>query len=347
MAQNVQIAVVILNWNGEKLFDTFLPSVINNSDKENVEIIVADNGSTDNSIEHLKKHYHTVKIVNLKRNYGFAGGYNQALKNVQANYFVILNSDVKVTPNWIESCISLFENDEKIGAIQPKILSFNESEKFEYAGAAGGFIDKFGYPFCRGRILNRIEKDSGQYNHGSPIFWASGACMFVRAEAFNNAGGFDGDFWAHMEEIDLCWRIKSRGYKVIYQPESVVYHLGGGTLSYGSPKKIYLNFRNNLFMLFKNLPKHQFKRIFLTRMILDGVAAFKFILGLNYREFWAVLKAHFAFYSNLKILIRKRKETQKNVLVKEHGEVYPKSIMWKFFIQKKRKFSALDFNLED
>jgi GT2 family glycosyltransferase len=172
-------------------------------------------------------------------------------------------------------------------------------------------------------------------------------CIRDRAEAFENAGGFDGDFWAHMEEIDLCWRMKSRGYKIMYQPESVVYHLGGGTLSYGSPRKIYLNFRNNLFMLFKNLPKHQFKRIFLARMILDGVAAFKFILGLNYREFWAVLKAHFAFYRNLKILIAKRKETQKHVRVKEHVEVYSKSIMWKFFIQKKRKFSALDFNLED
>jgi GT2 family glycosyltransferase len=271
MAKSMQIAVVILNWNGEKLFDTFLPSVLQNSATENIEIIVADNASSDHSVEHIRKNYPSVKIISLESNYGFAEGYNQTLKKLKADYFVLLNSDVKVTPNWIESCIAIFEADKTIAAVQPKILSYNEPENFEYAGAGGGFIDKFGYPFCRGRILNRIERDSGQYNHKSPIFWASGACMFVRAEAFKTAGGFDGDFWAHMEEIDLCWRMKSRGYKIVYQPESVVYHLGGGTLSYGSPRKIYLNFRNNLFMLFKNLPKHQFKRIFLARMILDGV----------------------------------------------------------------------------
>ena len=343
MAKHPEIAIVILNWNGEKLFDTFLPSVIENSTSENIKIFVADNGSTDKSIEHIKQFYPSIKIIDLKTNYGFAEGYNQALQNVEADYLVILNSDVKVTANWIENCISQFEEDEKIAVVQPKILSFNEPQSFEYAGAAGGFIDKFGYPFCRGRILNRIETDEGQYNQSSQIFWASGACMFVRASTFRTAGGFDGDFWAHMEEIDLCWRLKSRGLKIAYQPQSVVYHLGGGTLSYGSPKKIYLNFRNNLWMLFKNLPKHQFKRIFLIRMILDGVAAIKFIVGFNFREFWAVVKAHASFYRNLGKLIQKRKETQKQVIVKEHSEVYSKSIMWKFFIQKMRKFSDLNF----
>jgi len=344
MAKHVQIAIVILNWNGEKLFDNFLPSVIKYSNSGNVEIIVADNGSTDNSIKHLKQFYPSVKIIDLKTNYGFAEGYNQALQKVDSDYLVLLNSDVKVTENWIENCITKFEEDKEIAAIQPKILSFNEPKHFEYAGAAGGFIDKYGYPFCRGRILNRIEEDLDQYNEDSQIFWATGACMFVRADAFTSAGGFDGDFWAHMEEIDLCWRLKSRGYKIIYQPKSVVYHLGGGTLSYGSPKKIYLNFRNNLWMLFKNLPKHQFKRIFLIRMVLDGVAAVKFIAGFNFREFWAVVKAHASFYRNLGILIQKRKKVQKQVVVKDHPEVYSKSIMWKFFIQKKRKFADLNFH---
>lgn len=343
MAKPTKIAIVILSWNGEKLFDDFLPSVIEHSKSESTEIIVADNGSADKSVEHLRRIYPSVRIIELKENYGFAEGYNQALKQVDAEYFVLLNSDVKVTENWIEPCIERFEADEKLAAIQPKILSYTKPDKFEYAGAAGGFIDKFGYPFCRGRILNRIENDYGQYNEPSPIFWATGACMFVRASAFKTVGGLDGDFWAHMEEIDLCWRLKNHGYKVVYEPKSMVYHLGGGTLSYGSPKKIYLNFRNNLFMLFKNLPKHQFTRIFFLRMVLDGVAAVKFILGFNYREFWAVLKAHFSFYKNLSVLIRKRKQAQKLVVVQNHSEVYPKSIMWKFFIQKKRKFSELNF----
>ena len=343
MANPAQIAIVILNWNGEKLFDTFLPSVLKYSNSENIEIIVADNASTDNSVDHLQQFYPSVKIISLNSNHGFAEGYNQALQSVEAEYLVLLNSDVKVTENWIENCISTFETDKKIAAVQPKILSFNNPGHFEYAGAAGGFIDKFGYPFCRGRILNRIEEDFGQYNRQSQIFWASGACMFIRNSAFKSAGGFDGDFWAHMEEIDLCWRLKNQEYKIVYEPQSIVYHLGGGTLSYGSPRKIYLNFRNNLFMLFKNLPRQQFKRIFIIRMVLDGVAAVKFILGLNFREFWAVVKAHASFYRNLGKLIAKRKEAQKLVLVKEHSEVYSKSIMWKFFIQKKRKFSDLNF----
>jgi GT2 family glycosyltransferase len=343
MVKNPKTAIVILNWNGQQMFDTFLPSVIEHSNPETSEIIVADNGSTDESVEHLKKNFPSVKIIQLSENFGFAEGYNQALKQVEADYFVLLNSDVKVTPNWLESCIKLFEQDETISAIQPKILSYNKPDEFEYAGAAGGFIDRYGYPFCRGRILNRIEKDNGQYNLSSPIFWASGACMFIRSSVFNEAGGLDGDFWAHMEEIDLCWRLKNSGHKIIYQPESVVYHLGGGTLSYGSPKKVYLNFRNNLWMLFKNLPKHQFKRIFLARMILDGVAAVKFILGFNFREFWAVVKAHYALYKNLGKLITKRKQVQKSVIIKDHNEIYSKSIMWKFFLEKKRRFSDLGF----
>lgn len=343
MKPQKKTAIVILNWNGEKLFDKFLPSVIENSLSENTEIIVADNCSTDRSVESLKQNFPLVKRIELQKNHGFAEGYNQALKQVDADYFVLLNSDVKVGKNWLAPCIAQFEADEKTVAVQPKVLSYNQPDYFEYAGAAGGFIDKYGYPFCRGRILNQVEKDDKQYNKPTPIFWATGACMFVRAETFKNAGGFDGDFWAHMEEIDLCWRLKNRGYKIVYEPKSTVFHLGGGTLTYGSPQKIYLNFRNNLYMLFKNLPKNKFKRIFFIRMVLDAVAAAKFLLGFNFKEFWAVVKAHASFYRNLPKLIRKRREIQPLTVVGEHREIYPKSIMWNFFVQKKHKFSELNF----
>lgn len=342
---NRKIAIVILNWNGSKLFETYLPSVIRNSHVENVELFIADNGSTDNSIQLLNRKFPEFKIIDLKKNYGFAEGYNRALQEIEADYFILLNSDMEVTTGWIENIMQLFDMNPKIAAVQPKILSFERPHLFEYAGAAGGFTDRFGYPFCRGRILNRIEVDAGQYDKATPIFWASGACMFVKAGVFREVGGFDGNFWAHMEEIDLCWRLKSRGYEIWYQPESVVFHLGGGTLSYGSPKKIYLNFRNNLFMLFKNLPRHQFKRIFFARMVLDGIAAIKFLAGFQFYGFWAIIKAHTAFYRNIPLLIKKRKEIQKSVVVKEHREIYNKNIMWKFFLQKKRKFSELDFDL--
>jgi hypothetical protein len=344
MPDNKKVAIIILNWNGEKLFDTFLPSVILNSKSPNIEVYVADNASTDNSVNHLKTNFPSVKIIVLDKNYGFAEGYNQALKQVNADYYILLNSDVEVTPNWLEAGIELLEKDKKTAVVQPKILSYKKPHKFEYAGAAGGFIDIFGYPFCRGRILNRTEADLGQFNQTAPIFWASGACMFIKSEAFREAGGFDGDFWAHMEEIDLCWRLKNQGFKIMYQPESVVFHLGGGTLSYDSPQKVYLNFRNNLFMLYKNLPPKWFHRILLTRMVLDGVAAVKFIFGLHFKSFWAVVKAHASFYRNLKSLIRKRKELKPLIRREDHKEIYPHSIMWKFFIQKKRKFPELNFN---
>jgi GT2 family glycosyltransferase len=345
MPGSVKIAIVILNYNGEKLFDTFLPSVIRNKGNE-TEIFLADNGSADNSVSYLKDNFPDVKIIDLKRNYGFAEGYNRALQQVNADFFVLLNSDVEVTPGWLDPAIKMLEEDEKLAAVQPKILSYEKPHQFEYAGAAGGFTDLFGYPFCRGRMLNRMEPDVGQYNRSSSIFWASGACMFLKAGAFQKAEGFDGDFWAHMEEIDLCWRLKNQGYQIGYQPESVVFHLGGGTLSYNSPKKVYLNFRNNLFMLYKNLPKNQFHRIFFARMVLDGVAAVKFILGFHFRSFWAVLKAHVSFYRNLGKLIRKRKKLLKLTVVKKHPEIYQGSIMWNFFIRKKRKFSELNFNPE-
>lgn len=339
-----KIAIVILNWNGVKLFPDFLPSIIEHSKDENIEIIVADNGSSDNSLLFLEKNFPSVTIMDLKNNYGFAEGYNVALEQIEADYFVLVNSDVKVKRGWIDPCIKQFEKDERIAAVQPKILSYNEPEYFEYAGAAGGFIDKYGYPFCRGRILDKVEKDEHQYEQSGEIFWATGACMFVRAETFKKSGGLDSNFWAHMEEIDLCWRLKNQGFKIVYEPQSVVYHLGGGSLSYGDPRKVYLNFRNNLFMLFKNLSKERFPRILLLRMILDGVAAAKFLLGMEFKSFWAVVRAHIAFYKNLSKLRIKRKELKKQRAINKHEQMFNNSIMWKFFLQKIYKFTDLNFN---
>ncbi|MCY1720920.1 glycosyltransferase family 2 protein [Prolixibacteraceae bacterium Z1-6] len=344
MTKTKKVAIVILNWNGVKLFPDFLPSILEHSQGENIEIIIADNGSTDHSLDYLKTNYPTVTLMDLETNYGFAKGYNVALQQIDADYFVLLNSDVKVEKGWIEPCIKQFEKDQKIAAVQPKVLSYNEPEYFEYAGAAGGFIDKYGYPFCRGRILDKVEKDEKQYNTSSEIFWATGACMFVRADVFKNSGGLDADFWAHMEEIDLCWRLKNRGYKIVYEPQSTIYHLGGGSLEYGNPKKVYLNFRNNLFMLYKNLPKKKFTRRLLSRMILDGAAAAKFLLGFEFNAFWAVTRAHASFYKNFSLLLTKRKALQKQVIVNDHEQMFQESIMWKFFIQKKYNFADLNFN---
>jgi GT2 family glycosyltransferase len=343
MPENPTVAIVILNWNGKKLFDKFLPSVIRHSNQNGTNIYVADNGSTDDSVSYLTQHFPEIKIISLNNNYGFAEGYNQALKQVNATYYILLNSDVEVTPAWINPCVKLMENDPHLAVVQPKILSYYRPHSFEYAGAGGGFIDKFGYPFCRGRILNHIEQDKGQYDHPSSIFWASGACMFIKAGMFHESGGFDDSFWAHMEEIDLCWRLKNRGYKIMYQPESIVYHLGGGTLPYSSPQKIYLNFRNNLFMLYKNLPDNKFHRILITRIFLDHVAAVKFFLGFYYSGFKAVIKAHKSFLKEIFRLRKKRIELKKLATVNDHPEIYPESIMWKFFVKRKRKFSDLNF----
>jgi GT2 family glycosyltransferase len=346
MPENPKIAIVILNWNGINLFDIFLPSVIENSKGPEIDIFIADNGSTDSSVDYLKKNYPEVKIIYFKKNYGFAEGYNRALRHIEADYYILLNSDVEVTPGWLEACINHFTKDNITVVVQPKILSYKKSHQFEYAGAAGGFIDKFGYPFCRGRILNRMEPDAGQYNKPTSIFWASGACMFVKADAFWEIGGFDNDFWAHMEEIDLCWRLKNQGYKIAYEPASVIFHLGGGTLSYDSPQKVFLNFRNNLFMLFKNLPSNKFHRIFFVRLILDFIAAIKFIMGFHFQSFSAVVKAHIHFLKNLNKMIKKRKQLVRLTTTDNHPEIYSKSIMWKFFIQKKYRFSELNFNPE-
>lgn len=344
MTQNKKIAIVILNWNGSSLLRKYLPSVIEHSRGENISVIIADNGSSDNSVELLKTRFPEIKIILLEQNYGFARGYNEALNRIDSDYFVILNSDVEVTPDWITPCIERMEADKTIGAVQPKIRSHTERNKFEYAGATGGFIDRYGYPFCRGRLLNVIEEDLGQYDFATPVFWATGACMFVRSEVFKESGGFDPDFWAHMEEIDLCWRMKNQGYSVWYEPKSVVYHLGGGTLTYNSPQKIYLNFRNNLLMLLKNLPKGKAFIFLFLRLILDGIAALKFLAGMNLYAFGAVAKAHWYFYRHLGKFLKKRQNILPFATRSNHPEIYQHSVMLRFFIQNKKKFTDLKFD---
>lgn len=275
---HIPVAVVILNWNGKKYLQQFLPFLLK-STYPGLKIYVADNGSTDESIDFLKLYYPNIAIIDNQKNYGFADGYNHALKVVTEEYIVLLNSDIEITPKWIEPAVDLFESDPTIGAIQPKILDYKNKQSFEYAGAAGGWIDRLGYPFSKGRIFDILEKDNGQYDQTEEIFWASGAAMFVRKSAFIKAGGFDAFFFAHQEEIDLCWRMQNAGYKIMSCPDSVVYHIGGGTLSKDNPKKIYLNFRNNLIMLWKNLNSSQLVWIIPFRFALDAVSAWKNLLS--------------------------------------------------------------------
>jgi GT2 family glycosyltransferase len=289
----------------------------------------------------LKNDFPEVKVLDLQQNYGFARGYNEALKQIEADYFVILNSDVEVTSGWMKTPIHLMEADHSIAAVQPKILSFHQKTHFEYAGAAGGFLDKYGYPFCRGRIFNEVEADLGQYNDSTDIFWATGACMFVRSKYFHEAGGFDADFWAHMEEIDLCWRLKNRGCRIVYTAESTVYHVGGGTLSYDNPQKLFLNFRNNLWLLYKNLPSNQLLYIMFLRMVLDGVAAFKLLAELNFRGFWSVLKAHMSFYFSLPSLQSKRRLAGKFGRIQHLSGKLPKNIVFQFYIRKLKRFDEI------
>jgi len=339
----MKLSIVILNWNGSHHLRRFLPSVIKYSDYDWAEIVVADNHSVDDSCEVIEKEFPNLKILRLDRNYGFAEGYNQALKANDAEYIMLLNSDVEVTENWLQPMLKMMDKDPLIGACQPKIIELSHPDKFEYAGASGGFIDKYGYPFCRGRIVNVQEQDLGQYDNEVSVFWASGAAMLVRGKLWHESGGFDPDFWAHMEEIDLCWRLKNRGYIVVVCPGSKVYHLGGGSLAYGSPQKIYLNFRNNLFLLYKNLPEGKLYKTLIIRMILDGVAALQFLLTGQFKAFTKVMAAHRDFYKNLGNLKKKRAALQAETVNTSHPEIYKGSIIFDFFIAKKRKFSSLNF----
>lgn len=335
------VAVVILNWNGEELLRKFLPGVISNSG--DAQIIVADNASTDNSIEVLNNEFPQVHIIRNNSNGGFAKGYNDALAQVEAKFYVLLNSDVEVSPNWLEPLISEMQ-DESVAACQPKILSYRNKNKFEHAGASGGFIDKLYFPFCRGRIFSNTEEDNGQYDHPQEIFWASGAALVIRSNVFHSVGGFDEDFFAHMEEIDLCWRIKRRAMKITVVPRSVVYHLGGATLSYESPRKVYLNFRNSLLMIVKNHEGILLTKLF-SRMVLDGVAAMRFLFVGEFKQFWAVFTAHMSLYGSLGKTLKKRKAVRKMSGEFNDAGLFRGVITWQYYVKGVRKFSELNQRL--
>jgi Predicted glycosyltransferases len=338
-------AIVILNWNGIEFLKKFLPGVLTHSYGTDINIYVADNGSDDGSAEYVAENFSSVKLIRFDKNNGFAGGYNLAFAQIEARYYVLLNSDIEVTEGWLEPMLSYLEINPGVASVQPKILSFLQRDKFEYAGAAGGFIDKFGYPLCRGRIFYKTEKDEGQYNNQTDIFWSTGACMVVRAEAWKKCGGFDADFFAHMEEIDLCWRFHKSGYRVAYIPQSVVYHVGGGSLPYNSPLKTFLNFRNSLYLLYKNLPDKNLHRILFTRKILDGIAALFFMAKGEFKSFGAVWKAHMDYYNNIELLKEKRRTTGKSEPTDFAGLILNKNIVFEFYIRRRRTFSSLKTNI--
>ncbi len=339
-------AVVILNWNGEALLRKFLPSVIANSNHDGVEVIVADNASSDGSIDLLNEEFPETRVIRLDKNYGFAGGYNKALSLIDADYFVLLNSDVLPCEDWLSPLIKAMDEDSALGACMPKVRAYKEPEMFEYAGASGGYIDVFGYPFCRGRILNSIEKDEGQYDQPLPVFWATGAALMIRADLYKRAGGLDEKFFAHMEEIDLCWCIKNLAYQIKVFPASEVLHVGGATLSHYNAHKTFLNFRNSLLMMVKNLSSDRLLPILFVRMVLDGVAGLHFLAKGEVTHFFAVIKAHFGFYKLLPYAIKQR-ENNKAKVTSLHKEVYPQSIIWAFYFKKLRKFSQLKhYNLD-
>lgn len=330
----MKIAIVILNWNGEVLLERYLPSVIAHS--KEADIYVADNASTDGSVAFVTRTYPTIKIIRNTENGGFAKGYNEALKHVDADIFCLLNSDVEVTENWLHPISEAFSNITDVAIIQPKILDLLKRDYFEYAGAAGGFIDQLGYPFCRGRIFQTLERDNGQYDDTKEIFWATGACMFIRKKVFQELKGFDADYFAHQEEVDLCWRAKNHGHKIYYVGASRVYHLGGSTLSNMNPKKTYLNFRNSLFSITKNLPRRKAFIIIFFRLLLDGIAAMRFIFQFRFKHFIAIFRAHISFYRQFKKMYEKREKTRflKNYYL-------TKSIVWSYFVHKVRNFNIL------
>lgn len=336
-----KVSIVILNWNGEEMLRTFLPSVLFCSSGQDVEICVADNGSTDASCKLLEEEFPTVRLIRLDQNYGFAEGYNRALAQVEAEYVVLLNSDVEVTVDWLQPLISFMDKHPNVGACQPKILSQKQRDYFEYAGAAGGFIDSLGYPFCRGRIFEVVEKDEGQYQTNLPIFWATGAALFIRNQLFREVGGLDGTFFAHMEEIDLCWRLRSRGHEIYCIPGSVVYHVGGATLKKENPRKTFLNFRNNLLMLYKNLPQRELRSVLFKRMLLDWVAAAVFALKGDFGAARAVARARKQFKRLRPRYEHNRQENLKLTVCQHIPERVKYSILWKNKIKGVKLFSDL------
>jgi GT2 family glycosyltransferase len=315
-----KIAVVLLNWNGAKLLEQFMPSVVAYS--EGATIYVADNASTDTSIAVIKNQFPSVKIIQNDGNYGFAKGYNVALQQVEEPYYALVNSDIEVTAGWLSPIITLLDTQPSVGIIQPKILDYKKKTHFEYAGAAGGYIDRLGYPYCRGRIFDTIEEDRGQYDDAVNIFWASGACFFIRRDLYHELGGFDRDFFAHQEEIDLCWRAHNLGYTIHYTPLSMVYHVGGATLHESNPRKTFLNFRNSLLMLAKNLPSKDLFSLLFARLCLDGLAGIQFLLKGKWSHCWAIIKAHFSFYALINKTLKKRGAVQRNDYYRESSIVY-------------------------
>ncbi|MDH6309762.1 GT2 family glycosyltransferase [Dysgonomonas sp. PFB1-18] len=336
-----KVAVVILNWNGKELLEEFLPSVLQYTTHPDVEIVVADNGSTDDSLLFLENTYPPVTRIVLPQNYGFADGYNRALREIDAKYFVLLNSDVEVTDNWLIPVIEYLDTHRDIAAAQPKIRAQRNKPYFEYAGASGGFIDKYGYPFCRGRIFQRVEEDLAQYDEPIDVLWATGACLIIRSEEFFTAGGFDASFFAHMEEIDLCWRLNCRGKRIVCLPFSTVYHVGAATLKKESPRKTFLNFRNNLLMLYKNLPQKHLKRVMIIRLILDYIAAVQFTLTGKYANAKEVIRAHKDFYDNRRNYRSARQENLTKRTVNQVKTIYPKSVLAAYYLRFVRVYSKL------
>lgn len=347
MIDTPKIAVVILNWNGIKYLRDFLPFVLA-STWPDLDIVVGDNGSSDDSVAFLKATYPQIRIIENKENYGFTGGYNRVLAQVDADYYILLNSDVEVEPDWIQPVIALMETEELIAAAAPKVRAYHNKTHFEHAGAAGGYIDKFGYPFCRGRIFYEIEEDKGQYDETGEIFWATGAAMFIKKKYWELSGGFDESFFAHMEEIDLCWRLKNMGYKVMYCPQSVVYHVGGGTLNAENPFKTYLNFRNNLLLLKNNLPFWRGAWVISLRFLMDLLALFRFLMEGKRKDAWAISRAHQNFVRRLLTRSKVKIQNSKNYRDIVAGQkahlsgTYSRSIVWDFFVDKKTKFSKLN-----
>ena len=329
----IKTAVVILNWNGRQHLEQFLPSVVKHT-PASAQIIVADNGSTDDSVAFLREHYPTINIISLPKNYGFAEGYNRALEQVDSDYFVLLNSDVEVTAGWLEPLVATLTNDSSVAAVAPKLRSYGYRDQFEYAGASGGFIDFLGYPFCRGRILSTVEQDRGQYDSPREVFWASGAAFCCRADLFRILGGFDADFFAHMEEIDLCWRMQLAGYRIVVEPRSVVYHLGGGTLPNESPQKLYLNYRNNLSMLFKCAPTSQRLVVAVARPVCDMLSVLLYAVQGKWPLAKATLRAYRDFIDAHRELNKKRIATR-SARKAESKMIYRGSIVLRYALGKK------------
>ena len=340
----LKTAVVILNWNGKRFLEQFLPGVISNTLSVDTSVILADNGSDDDSVKWVTDNHPEVQVIRLDGNYGYAGGYNRALSQVEAEYYILLNSDVEVEPGWVDKIITFMDMHPNVGACQPKIRSYASRDMFEYAGAAGGYIDRLGYPFCRGRIFDTVEEDRGQYDDTREIFWASGSCIAVRGAAFDQCDGFDESFFLHMEEIDLCWRIQNAGYTVCYFPHSVVWHVGGGTLGYGSPSKIYYNFRNSLIMLAKNLPARHLRRTIFLRQLLDGMAAVMLLFREGRQAASAVVRAHRDFRRQKTAIRTFRTITPNPGIFNYPHTVMNKYLLFEYYVRRRIIFSELKWN---